>query len=141
MADRNDELGYDIDAAADIDRGGRSASGTRLVANAILHRLTTDELPLIDSPSGYEEYGEDVRRWLGEALTTDTLNARAAGLGIILERDPRISTAEVTGTLTQAPGSLYAFELTVTAHLRTGETISLVMGVSAVTVEILSQGR
>lgn len=139
MANRNDPLGYDMKCGLDIDRGGRSASGAEFVADGMLHRLLVDLLPLVDSPSGYIEYGEDVRRWCGAAIGDEELSARAAGLGPILERDERILETTVTATRTSAPGALLTFELAIEASLRTGETISRVVGVSAVTVEFLAQ--
>ena len=140
MASRSSPLGYDMHVRVDMDRNGRSSSGPELVGNAILHRVTTGNIPLIESDSDYIEYGEDVRLWVGEALTQERLNARAAGLGPIIERDPRVVEVEAIGILTTSPGSIWDFELTVAAKLRTGETISQVIGISSVTVDILAQG-
>ncbi len=141
MANRSDPLGYDMKCGLDIDRGGRSASGSELVLDGMIHRLTTDDLPLAESPLGYIEYGEDVRKWLGASIGDEELAARAAGLQPILERDEAIVEATVTATRTSAPGALISFDLSIQATLRTGETIRYVLPISAVTVEFLAAGR
>jgi hypothetical protein len=137
--DPSSSLGFDWSYAADMFPDGRSASGGDLVGNAILHRLTTDALPLIDSDNDFVEFGDDVRKWPGEGFTVDSLGARAAGIGPVVERDPRVSTAEVTGEMAEADG-LWSFKLRVSALLRTGETIERVIGVSSVTAELLAGG-
>lgn len=131
----------DLWCETDIDPGGREASGAELVGQDILHRLTTGVVPLVDSEEGFVEYGEDVRLWAGAELTEDELAARAATLGPIIERDECVREAEVTSELTTAPGSLWTFRLNVTATLRTGETITRIIGVSSVTAELLAEGR
>lgn len=141
MANRNDPLGYDMKCGLDITKDGRSASGAELVSDGMLHRLLVDHLPLVDAPLGYIEYGEDVRKWAGSAVTQEGLDVRAAGLQPILERDERIESATVTAKLTSQPGALVEFELDVSATLRTGEKFSRVLAVSALTVEFLAQGR
>jgi len=141
MANPNDPLGYDMKCGSDIEPGGRSASGVELVGDAILHRVTTKQLPLVESENGYIEYGDDVREWIGLGLTQEGIDAKAATLAPIIERDERVRQAEVSATLTTSPGSMWAITIAVDAALRTGETISRVFGVSAVTVEVLAQGR
>jgi len=155
MADPSSSLGYDwfygtyqyVDADGvtqtthDMAPDGRSASGADLVSSAIVHRLTTDLLPLIDSEEDNIEYGEDVRRWVGAGLTADALAARAAALGPVIERDPRVLSSEVTSEISTAAGALFIFKLFISAQLRTGETIDRVIGVSDVTVQLLAEGR
>lgn len=141
MPNPNDPLGFDVYARNDIDRGGRSSSGAELATNAILHRITEGVLPLVDSESGFVDFGDDVRRWIGLGLTQEGLDARAAALGPIIERDERVRSADVTGTLAPGPSSAWAFQINVAAQLRTGETISLAIGVSDVSVQLLSEGR
>lgn len=139
--DRNDPLGCDLSCLTDIEPNGREVSGPDLVAQAILHRLTTDTLPLIDAPDGVVEYGVDVRRWVGESIGREELAARAATLGPIIERDERVVSTEVTATLDASNAAgLWSFALDITATLRTGQTISRVLRVEGLTIELLSQG-
>ncbi len=138
--DRNDGLGFDVSAREDLDRGGRSESGRDLVTSAILHRITVDKLPLAESEEGFIDFGEDVRAWVGGSFSEATLGARAAGLAPIIERDPRVESATVEGRLARLPGALYDFELAISAQLKSGEIIDLVMGVSLVTVDLLAKG-
>jgi hypothetical protein len=140
VADRNSLLGYDMKCGTDIEPSGRSASGAELVADAILHMITTGDLPMVESENGYIEFGDDVRKWIGLELTQDGLEARAAGLGVIIERDKRVRQVEISATMTTRDPTLWAIEIAITATLRTGETISTVFGVSALTVERLAQG-
>lgn len=144
MANRNDRLGYDMKYREDLDRAGRSSSGRELVLDAIYRRLTTGQLPLIDSEDGNVNFGENIFLWLGESLDADQVSARAAGLGSVLEQDERMPTVDVTAENVVTSGQgLILFELLVSATLADGTLLSARVGVTAagVTVELLSQGR
>lgn len=138
-----DPLGFDVWVREDIDPSGRSASGVELVENAIYHRLTTDQLFLVGSPDdGYVEYGEDVRKWVGEVVDQESANAKAPQLAIVLQRDPRISPASIAVSIdARLAGEKYAFTISITCRTTSELPIALVLGVNAVTVELLSQGR
>lgn len=144
MANRNDPLGFDMKVREDLDRDGRSSSGRELVLDAIYRRLTTDQLPLIDSEDGNVNFGENIFRWLGESLTEDQVLARAAGLGSLLENDERMPTVDVIAenVVTSSQG-LTSFDLRVSATLADSTLVSARVGVTAagVTVELLSRGR
>ena len=130
--------GFDVWLRQDIDPTGRSASGEELVSNAILHRLTTDLLPMIGAPSGYIEYGEDVRRWCGEGLTADQARGKGSLVSEICQRDPRVLTADASVELA-VDSDLYDLTSTIEFQLRTGESFRKVVGISAVTVEFLAE--
>ena len=137
-----DPLGYDCDVQADMFADGRSCSGARLVGNAILHRLMADTLPLIGAPGGFVQYGANVRRWVGEVTTQALADAKGPQLVSVIARDPRVDPASIVVTITpqKKPGALWDLLIQVQAATTNQLPIALVMGVSSVTVQILSQG-
>lgn len=140
-ANQADPLGYDVKVGSDLDPSGRSATGLELVTDAMLHRLMADRLALTGAPDDEVEFGEDVRRWAGEALDADALAARAPRLEEVLRRDPRLASVAVALTLTAgAPASRYRFLISVSAVTVRGQVIERIVGVSQVTVEFLAQG-
>ncbi len=136
----NDPLGFDVFLREDIESDGRSATGIELVNNAILHRLTTGMLLLIGAPDGQVDYGEDVTLWCGQGLTRSQAEARGPTVAAIVQRDPRIDYADASVTLARA-GGLYELTITITGKTVTGQRISLILGVSSVTVDLLSEGQ
>ena len=135
----NDRLGFDLWIGEDMDPSGRNATGRELIVNGAIHRLTSDLLPLVGAPDGYAEFGEDVRRWVGLALTQAQASARGVLLVEVLQRDPRVETADVVVTVTRA-SSLYDLTISITIYPVGGsEPIPLVVGVSAVSVDLLSE--
>lgn len=136
-----DPLGWDVKWGEDLDPSGRSASGIELVQDAMLHRLTSTWLYLTGAPNDRADFGEDVRLWIGEALTQQALEAKAPRCEEVIRRDPRIATVTVGLTLLQgADASKYRFHIHVQAITIRGQTIDRIIGVSAITVEFLAQG-
>jgi hypothetical protein len=141
-ASRTDPLGYDVKIGADLDPSGRSAAGHELVADAILHRLEQDQLLLTGAPDDQIDFGVDVRRWIGEATTDDAIAAKVPQLEEVVRRDPRIASATVTITrVTGETAARYKLLIRVQAITVVGQIIDRIVGVSAVTVEFLAQGR
>lgn len=144
--DPNSPLGYDVDVGADMAPDGHACSGSRLVGNAILHRLQVDTLPLIGAPGGVIQYGEDVRKYVAEATTQARANAKVPRIVAAIARDPRVDSSSirvalvVSPSVTFADGSSVDFAITITAQTTTGLPIALVLGVSKITVELLAQG-
>lgn len=137
-----DPLGHDMLVRLDLDPTGRSATGEELTEDAILHRLMADTLPLIDSPHGVQEYGEDVRRWVGEAMDAASASLKGQRLKIILERETRLLAGSIRCTVTPTPlDETYALRIDISARTTTSRPIALVIGVSAVTVALLAQGK
>lgn len=144
--DPGSPLGYDVDVNTDMLPDGRACSGARLVGNAIVHRLMEDTLPTIGAPGGVAEYGVNVRNWVQEATTQARAAAKGPQLAAVISRDTRVDPASIRVQLTVAPsvsfanGSAVDLGIVINAQTTTGFPIALVLGVSAVTVEILSQG-
>lgn len=141
-ANRFDPLGYDVKLGEDLDPSGRSASGLELVADGMLHRLEQGRLLQTGAPDDQVDFGEDLRTWIGEALSDDVLAARQPRIEEILRRDPRI--ASVTVQLSLATGKTAArvrFLIRVQAVTISGEVIDRIVGVNAISVEFLAQGR
>lgn len=142
-----DPLGYDVLVDAnDLDPTGRDATGEELVEAAIAHRLTTDRIDLIDAPNGRVDFGVDVRRWIGEAFADGDEANKSRLLDEVLQREDAISQTQIV--VSTAPpgttfddGSTVDLTIAIVATLRTGAVLSRVLGVSAVTVDFLSQGR
>lgn len=142
IASASDPLGYDVKIGSDLEPSGRSASGIELVADAMLHRLSQERLLMTGAPDDQVDFGEDVRTWIGEAVTQDVLDERAPRLEEVLRRDPRI--ASVTLSLQLVAGedaSKYRFLINVSAVTIRGQTIDRIVGVSQISVEFLAQGR
>jgi hypothetical protein len=139
-------LGYDVDVDDDMVVDGRACSGARLVGNALVHRLMADTLPLIEAPDGEVAYGEDVRKWVGECTTPARAIAKVPRVVAVLSRDPRVDAASLRVSITVKPsitfanGSAVDFAISITAQTTTGLPIAQVIGVSKVSVELLSQG-
>jgi len=140
----DDPLGYDVFVREDIEEDGRDATGIELVANGIFHRVTTDKLLLVDAPSGEQlvEFGEDVRKWVGSVATQDSADAKAPRLVEIVKRDLNINPATIRVDIQmQLAGAQWAFIIAITCRTTTELPVALTLGVSAVTVELLSQGK
>jgi hypothetical protein len=142
-----DPLGFDVWVRTDADPSGRSASGIELVENAILHRITTALIPLVEAQDGFVEYGEDVRSWVGETTTAAKADAKGPRLALVLQRDPRLDPTTIRATVTIAPagtttpsGALVDLIVSIAATTTTGFPIALIVGVNSISVELLSQG-
>lgn len=141
-ASADDPLGFDMKIGWDMDPSGRSATGLELVEDAMLHRLEQDRLLMTGAPEDEIEFGENVRAWVGEAVSDEALSAKAPRVETAIRRDVRI--ADCTATLTKTTGadaSQYDFLIRVQATTISGQTIDRIVGVSAVTVEFLAAGR
>lgn len=146
----SDPLGYDgalvfTDDGLDLDETGRDATGIELVDAAIIMRLTTDTLCMIDAPGDAIEFGEDVRRWVNEVTTEGAAKAKGPRLAIVLQRDERILNPTVIvslapDTATMPDGSRVSLKIDITYTTVTGATLRRVVGVSAVDVAFLAQG-
>lgn len=145
LASPTDLLGYDVFVREDIDEDGRDASGIELVQNAILHRVTTDKQFLTNAPTGDDEpveFGEDVRRWVGEAIGEDVAQAKTQRLIEVIGREPNLNPSSITVDIQVQPaGADWSLIIDIDAHTTTEIPVSLTIGVDQVTVELLSLGR
>lgn len=136
-------LGYDAYVRfGAMDPLGRDATGEELVTNAIIDRLTIGNLPLVEAPDGEVEFGDDVRLWVGEAMTDDSFPAKGARLAAVLQREPRLEPSTIRCVVTRAVATLPDYDLTIaiTAETTNARPINLVLGINDVTVALLSQG-
>lgn len=145
LASPTDPLGYDVFVREDIDDDGRDGSGIELVQNAILHRVTTDKQFLTDAPTGDDEpveFGEDVRKWIGEALTDDAAQAKTQRLIEVIGREPNLNPSSITVDIQAQPiGANWPLIIDIDARTTTEIPVSLTIRVNEVTVELLSRGR
>lgn len=145
LASPTDLLGYDVFVRQDIDEDGRDASGIELAQNAILHRVTTDKQFLTDAPTGDDEpveFGEDVRKWAGEAIGEDVAQAKTQRLIEVIGREPNLNPSSITVDIQVQPiGAEWPLIIDIDARTTTEIPVSLTIGVDQVTVELLSLGR
>lgn len=147
VADHDDPLGFDghfIDG--DLDPSGRDASGVELVDEAVLRRLTCEQLYLIDGAAdGLVDFGINVRKWAQEAVTRESLAAKPPIVEDAVRRDPRVAGATASVQLadgeTFADGERVSYTIALRYTTITGITLDRIVGVSAVTADFLSQGR
>jgi hypothetical protein len=133
-----DPLGYDVLVDEhDLDPSGRSASGVELVLAAAAHRMTCAQLAMVDAPDGQIDFGIDVRRWVGEATTADAITAKLPLLDEALHRDPRIAATRLQLDAITS-GADASISLRLQLSLVTGETLSRIVSISAVSVAFLA---
>jgi hypothetical protein len=127
---------------SDMLPNGRGCSDVELVANKILARSLCGTLPLIGAPGGVIDFGEPVQEWVGEALTAASLAQKQTRLTLVYQRIRAIDPATLAVTVSQTgpAGAQCNFYITVSARLLSGQPIALVMGINAVSVDLLSQG-
>ena len=97
---------------------------------------------MVGAPGDEIDFGENVRNWVGEALSNEALAAKTPRVEEVLRRDVRI--ADLTVRITRAAGadaSRWELLVQVRAVTITGQTIDRIVGVSSVTVEFLAAGR
>ncbi len=96
------EVGVDVDCVTDVSPQFSLAYGIRNLANALLRRLITPRGSLFYDP----DYGLDLREYLNAALTDGEVGALAAAVGLELEKDERVASAQVAMTYIRSAGSL-----------------------------------
>lgn len=142
LASPSDPLGYDVLVTDDLDPSGRDASGLELVLYGMLHRLSEDTLLMTGAPNDEIEFGKNVRKWVGEALSQDAINAKAPLVEMVLRRDVCIASVTVKLTLLQGEdSSRRGFLIDVRGQTTKAQPIDRVIGVSALTVEFLAEGK
>lgn len=144
--DRASPYGYDVaigptpSGQPDMDRSGRACSGGELVRNALIARSMADTLPMIGAPGGRVPFGVDVRAWVGSPMTDATRSQRQQQLVIAYNRDPRLDPGYTNIAIeTTRAGSQYAFAIRVTARTTEAVPIAFVVGVNALTVELMAE--
>lgn len=125
----------------DILPDGRGCSDSELVTNKIVYRSMQGQQVLTGAPGGVIDFGEDVREWVGSAMGPSAIVQRQTRLALVYGRIRALDPGSIQVAIsTQGTGGMYDFFIAVTAFLTNGRPISLVMGINAVTVDLLSQG-
>jgi hypothetical protein len=106
------------------------ASGLVNLANAWVRRLSTARGALSPEDDGY---GLDLRMWIGRRNTPTSRDALRAMIKAQLEQDPRASHVDVVVSFS---GSTMGIE--ISGETVAGEAFDMVVGVTALTVELLN---
>lgn len=128
MSELDGTYGLDVSASPDLDPMLRLQGGPRVLAEAIVRRLSTPRGGLWYAP----DYGFDVRELLGEGFTPAALFRAQSSIEAEVEKDARVQSARVTLT-TPAPDKLRISIRIVAADA----PFDLVVGVDALNVELL----
>ncbi len=127
------DFGTDISAFPDLDPSFALVTGTEAYLQAIARRYVTPRGALWAHPT----YGEDVRDWLLESLTTASMVDLKRVLEEQAEMDERTISARAVVSYDSA-----AERITFSVELETAEgPFVLVMGVSSLTAEVLDARR
>ena len=119
------------DGAVDLDAYFRVVSGTTSVSHAIVKRLTTPYGGLIDD----EDYGYDLRTLCNGSTSLGELNSATAEIEAQCLQDERVVDATVDLSVTAG-----VLTVKVEGALVDGGIFRLVLGVSAVSVDVLEAG-
>ena len=122
------DYGQDFSLVDDLDTTLGVVSGKRVVAEAIARRLITPTGRLI----GDANYGYDLNQWCGADVGPRDIDEIQASCAQEAEKDERVRSASCTATLASE-----VLTVTLAAVLIGGETFSLTLAVSAVSVELL----
>ncbi len=123
-------FGSDVSTFPDLDPTFAIIDGNRVLAEAILRRLTTTREGLF-----YDgDYGLDVRAWLNESLVPKRLYLLQRQIEAECEKDERVLSADATLDL-----NAVAHTLTVTLIVDTSEdAFKLTLGIDQVSASILA---
>ncbi len=123
----------------DMTREGRACSGPELVRNALVWRCMADTISEINAPGGVVAFGRDVRAWVGSPMTDAIAKQRQQELTVIFNGHPCIDPAGTVVEVRAArAGSQYALAIDVTARTTDALPIAFLLGISALTVDILA---
>lgn len=122
--------GSDIACIVDADALFSSATGLAVVVQDVIHRLTTND---VLGPGG-DGWGFDVRQLVGAPAARIT--SMQPVLSEVLQRDPRILTADVTLTATTSAAGLADVLLDVRCTTSAGP-FALILPVSQLTGAVI----
>ncbi len=123
-----EDFGTDLSCLSDLNPRCGVVSGRRLLAEAIVRRITTPRGRLINDPN----YGFDVTGYINDDIRPSDIAALQSGVSAECLKDERVNAATVSASLS-AQGTL-----TMTISLDDGDgPFSLTVAVSAITVDIL----
>lgn len=124
--------GSDISTYPDLDEACAPLTGRRVVAEAILRRLSTPRGGL----AFYPDDGIDLRGYLSDGVDGDSIFALKAEIEAECEKDERVVAAEATLAYSPSTESLTA---EVVLELFDGEVFALTLAVTSLTVELLTR--
>jgi hypothetical protein len=124
--------GTDLSGITDLDATLAETSGLTMLGQALARRLITPRGTLCDDPN----YGFDVRGYLNDDLAPADVARIAAGIDAELVKDERVFASSTTATLTAAGVLTTVTSVTPGA----GPAFRLVLGITSVTVQVLSVG-
>ncbi len=132
-ADNDPEVyGIDLDCVDDVDETGRLKTGPDLIAQDVYHRLTTKKL--IDN----DDFGIDVRTYIGGGYDEETISSIQPEIDEVVQRDKRVASSVTTATLVSGEGTNdIKIVLSIEIEVDGGVTFTMVVKVSALTVELL----
>lgn len=122
------DYGTDFACVDDLETTLVTVSGSRVVAEAVARRLLTPTGRLI----GDANYGYNLGDWCGADVGPRDIDEIQAACAAEAEKDERVLSASCVATF-----AADVLTVTLTGFLLTSEAFSLVLAVSAVTVEIL----
>lgn len=121
-------VGTDISTAGGLDPYFRPISGRRVVAEAVVRRLSTPRGGLHYAP----DYGLDLREFLNEGFTPRQLFTLKSSIEAEVEKDPRIQSC--TATLDTPSTDRLRIRLSITDA---EGPFRLVLSVDQLTVDLL----
>ena len=116
------DYGTDVSTYPDLDDTFASLTGPSVVAQHIARSLED------------ARYGVDLRQWLNDDFDRPRLTELRSAIETQCLADERVASAETT---VEQP-SMTALSITVQVSLLTGQTFSLVLSVSQVSVDLLT---
>jgi hypothetical protein len=122
------DYGTDFACVDDLETTLVMSTGIRVVAEAIARRLQTPTGRLI----GDANYGYNLADWCGADVGPRDIDEIQAACSAEAEKDERVRSAQTTATFASD-----VLTVSLVAVLITDEVFTLVLAVSAVTVEIL----
>jgi len=103
-------------------------------------RCLSETISMTNAPGGRIAFGKNVRAWVGSPMTEAIAASRAQDLAVVFARSKRLDRGSITVSITQAKtGDRYAFFIRADARTTTQIPISMIVGVSAVSVDLLAQ--
>jgi hypothetical protein len=124
------DFGSDISLYPDLDETWTPIDGRRMLAEQILRRITTERGTLDFWPND----GIDIRDFLRDVITADTLFQNKQLLQNEIEKDERVFEAPVSMTYDQRHGDKLMISIGITTA---DDTFALVLSVSSLTVDAL----
>ena len=120
-----------MSCATDLDGSLSDVTGNPLLLEALVRHITSPRGSVIDAPN----YGIDVRDYLGDDMTSEELGRLRGAVRAELLADERVLDVTVT---TDFNSTTHYLKLGIVGSSAQGP-FSMVLLVSAVTVQILSQ--